>query len=141
MGIKYTKLPDTLDVDKLIRQKVKEVYGYCPYCASRRTVSRFCDVDGDTYDFDTKRMTLDGRGYNDYNGDEMFSWARAEFRCRRCGGKWESDYYPIRLSTSPNFIKRLMDMNLTGKNATMIVIKRDVERMIGGRARIGVKNK
>lgn len=138
MGIKYTKLPNALDVDKLIRQKVKEVYGCCPYCANHRTVSEFCDVDGDDYNFDTTRMTLDGR--RDY-GDELFRWARAKFECRKCGGKWESDYYPIRLSTSPSFIKRLMDLNLTGENATLIVIKRDVERMIGGRARIGVKNK
>lgn len=140
MGIKYTKLPNALDVDKLIRRKVKEVYGRCPYCASRSTVSEFCDVDGDGYDFDTTRMTLDGRDCDIYGG-ERFTWARAKFKCRRCGGKWESDYYPIRLSTSPSFIERLMSMNLTGENATLIVIKRDVDRMIGGRARIGVKNK
>lgn len=141
MGIKYTKLPDSLDVDKMIRERVVEIFGNCPYCGSERTTYDCWDGSGETLEYyDSMCKTLDGDEWEHRDADGFYypkyNWVRMKFRCLKCGGKWESEYYPVGLTTSPSFIERFMSTNLTGENATLIVIKRDVERMISGRARI-----
>lgn len=128
MGIVYRKTPDALDLDAIVREKIGELYGRCPYCGSGNVKSDYWH-NGKKGDYDVRLLKLDG-GMAYYSNDEEYVWVRANYKCRDCGGEWQSDRYPTGLSRSHEVIAKLMEQRLTGDNVAMIVIKRSIANQL-----------
>lgn len=128
MGIVYRKTPDALDLDAIVREKIGELYGRCPYCRSANVKSDYWRKGKDQEDYDGDVLKLNG-GIPCYKG-EGYVWVRANFKCRHCGGEWQSDRYPTGLSRSHEVISQLMAQRLTGDNVAMIVIKRSIANQL-----------
>ena len=80
-------------------------------------------------DYDVRLLKLDG-GMAYYSSDTEYVWVRANFKCRNCGGEWQSDRYPTGLSRSHEVIAKLMEQRMTGDNVAMIVIKRSIANQL-----------
>lgn len=128
MGIVYRKTPDALDLDAIVREKIRELYGRCPYCGSGNVKSDYWRKGKDQEGYDSRFLKLNGG--IPYYKREGYVWVRANFKCRSCGGEWQSDRYPTGLSRSHEVIAKLMEQRLTGNNVAMIVIKRSIANQL-----------
>lgn len=81
--MKITKLPDDLDVNKILANKILKLNGNCPFCGEHVGV-RYHGI-GE---------------YRKYSGKWWHLWESAhymvkyEFECCSCGCTWESDWFP-----------------------------------------------
>ena len=104
MKMKVTKLPDSLDPNKLIEKKIREKCGTkCPFC-------------GETKKWHPIMMTAAGQpvqglreSYFDYIGrqdksissffKERYVWRVLKYTCYTCGASWESEPFPTNIDT------------------------------------------
>lgn len=82
--IDVVKLPDALDMSKIIRKKMTEVYGTCPYCEESLRVNKNREDTGTV-------KSIKGSGIF----RKKYEWERLKFECRNCGMEWMSPEYPI----------------------------------------------
>ena len=103
--IDIVKLPDDLNIDKRILNKMLEVYGTCPYCLNNMMIEK-CALDdwfserdafGDkkkhvSYEsvfHETKSLSKTGLFRKTYR------WEILKFHCFKCGMTWNSPEYPV----------------------------------------------
>lgn len=123
--IDIVKLPDDLNIDKRILNKMLEVYGTCPYCLNSTLIEKrgnddwFSDRDmfGSkkkhvSYDIefsDTKPLSKKGLFRKTYR------WEILKFHCFRCGMTWNSPEYPV-LGSDKEANKAIFNAWKDGKN-------------------------
>lgn len=95
--INVIKLPEELDIDKRIFNKMLEVYGTCPYC--NNNVLR---MDGYPYDrayFESVIYEEKDDGVKSIGKTGLFKkeykWKKIRFHCYKCNMIWDSPSYPI----------------------------------------------
>lgn len=150
MGIRFLRLPRNLNIDRMIYDKVTEIYGVCPYCGDNKNVlitALHCmDRDEEQYfklcenyyvkTYDLKYGTLEKgpecelntfnfRKKYDEKGNRYFVWARKNFNCQKCGCVWQSEHYPMGLSQDPDIINDIMNKYIAD-NSAMISIGHDL---------------
>lgn len=84
--IDVIKLPNDLSIDNRIKNKIREVYGTCPYCGEDRRVS---SSEEQVTDYDSPKK-IGGSGLF----KKKYHWYKREFECRECGMVWRSPEYP-----------------------------------------------
>ena len=94
-----TELPDKINPNKIIQQKMKEKYGTCPFCGESRTVWEVRNqVAGVTNSFI--------RLHKSYSLFSKPLWSQKDcYSCCTCGAKWETPYYPIDLVDEKTYKK------------------------------------
>lgn len=103
--IDIVKLPDDLNIDKRILNKMLEVYGTCPYCLNSALIERGYSEDWDLkYDsFGNKKKHVSYE--SSYICEKPLSktglfkktydWRKIMFHCYNCGMSWGSPEYPV----------------------------------------------
>lgn len=81
--MKITKLPDDLDVNKILAQKIFEQNGKCPFCG---------EIDYIIYCSESDYRTYSGKWYRFW--EKKHKMKKYKFECGECGGEWESDWFP-----------------------------------------------
>ena len=98
-----TELPDSINPNKIIQQKMKEKYGTCPFCGETKTFWEGCKGTGRQ----TGIMPMITRLYKNYGGlfsKKIYS-QKDTYICHTCGAKWETPYYPIDLVDEKTYKK------------------------------------
>lgn len=102
--IDIVKLPDDLNIDKRILNKMLEVYGTCPYCLNSDLIER-----GYNEDWDFKYYTFGIKKHVSYKSSyvrekplsktglfkKTYDWRKIMFHCYNCGMTWNSPEYPV----------------------------------------------
>ena len=127
MNIKITKLPDDLDLDKIVKERMIETYRRCPYCFDKefhRLLDKYIasgikpknahekadDVAKSYVDFNCIYTTEKRGNYYErikkplpqsntglFSRKKKYEWQHIEFKCQKCGMKWNSPDYPVGL--------------------------------------------
>lgn len=101
MNVKITKLPETINPNKILREKMAERYSVCPFCGETEKCKN-------PYDIWKSRSGIHQNMPKSWHGkrneDNMFSvfkfWERSrywkidQYKCYTCGAEWESEPYP-----------------------------------------------
>ena len=93
--MKITKIPDSIDPNKLIVKRVDEKLRKCPFCGENR------DYWDDLHGVMISHHSWYGREHE--NTESIFLWPFgkkrlwqiSEFKCYTCGAEWKSDPYPV----------------------------------------------
>ena len=103
--IDIVKLPDDLNIDKRILNKMLEVYGTCPYCLNSMLIEKrgsddwFSERDA----FGNKKKHVSYKSeFSDIKPlsktglfRKTYHWRMLKFHCFRCGMTWNSPEYPV----------------------------------------------
>lgn len=97
--INVVRLPEELDIDKRIWNKMLEVYGTCPYCANenisqKNSYSLYPDY-SKSVTFEEKNAGIRAIGKTGLFKKKEYQWKRIRFHCRKCDMVWDSPSYPI----------------------------------------------
>ena len=102
--MKILKLPDCADPLRKVRRAALERDLVCPFCGNKREVDdRMIDGLLDLYwDRQSIHFTRhrwegqkNGKFYFFKWGKEIREWEKNVCECKKCGGKWEGDPYPV----------------------------------------------
>ena len=81
--MKITQLPDALDVNKILDRRIKELNCRCPFCGELDYVYCYSTTEFRNYS---------GKWYHFW--EKKHKMKKHEFECGKCGGEWESDWFP-----------------------------------------------
>lgn len=111
--IKITGLPNDINPDVLVKETMKEKYAVCPYCGNKDCIKWSFSMSSDMYknkiviDEEEWYGYPDGKYGYDWNGliytikhrKERMSWKKYFYHCYKCGCKWESKSFPVKILT------------------------------------------
>ena len=78
-----TKLPDVLDVNKILDRRMKELNYRCPFCGELNDIICYQTTEFRNYS---------GKWYHFW--EKIHYMKKYKYECSRCGGEWESDWFP-----------------------------------------------
>ena len=96
------KLPDCIDPVKIIRKTALKRDLVCPFCGNKREVNDEI-INGLPF-FDRGSIYFircqwtgqkNGKPYLFRWGKKIRKWEENVCECKKCGGKWEGDPYPV----------------------------------------------
>lgn len=97
--INVIKLPEKLNIDNRIWNKMLEVYGTCPYCNNntlRKEVLHAYDSEYfESVIYEEKNDGTRPIGKKGLFKNKEYKWKRIRFHCRKCDMIWDSPSYPI----------------------------------------------
>ena len=98
--MKITKLPDKCEPNKLLKEKIKNMYMTCPCCGENRECDIFDDIKNnrkhigvECYSFYPARYGIQ-KPWHKHLFDKRTWWTTMIFECHTCGAKWESEEFP-----------------------------------------------
>ena len=87
--IKITRLPNNMNPNKIIENKIQDKYAKCPFCGTNH-LSLFYGISFTTIDW-----------YGKYNNEQWWKfwepnrhWKQYHYTCAKCGAAWESEIFP-----------------------------------------------
>ena len=102
--MKIIKLPNSIDPLRKIRRATLERDLVCPFCGNKRQVTDDiinCGIDiwvrqdGINFVREKWKGQRNGKPYFFKWGKEIREWEKNVCECKKCGGKWEGEPYPI----------------------------------------------
>lgn len=117
--ITIDRLPNDLNVDSRIEDKIIDVYGTCPYCNHT-----YKEIKKDSYTLkyvEYKRSDIVRMGSLSKNGlfKEKYPWHVMKFKCYGCGMEWSSPEYPRGLCESKKIKDTIFNSWQNGINTGM----------------------
>lgn len=97
--IKITRLPDILNPNKIVEEKIREKYGTCPFCGKKKNFNYRNGLNSQG----VSEHDISWYGKHDANENEFSLlrfwekntfWKCKKFECHTCGAKWQSPSYP-----------------------------------------------
>ena len=100
-NIKITRLPDMLNPNKMMEEKIFRTYGVCPFCGENKEWDFRNGFDSNGVEI----LPIVDSWYGKHNeSGSIFSlfnfrekdmyWKRDHFECHTCGTQWKSPPYP-----------------------------------------------
>ena len=105
MKMKVTKLPDSLDPNKLIEKKIREKCGTkCPFCGETQKYRHLPMVKaGEPFERGIRESSREYWGRPDKSIFSFFKdpylWKVLVYTCYTCGASWESEPFPTNIDT------------------------------------------
>lgn len=102
--MKILKLPDSIDPVRKIRRAALERDLVCPFCGNKREVDdrmidELLDLYWDRRSIHFMRHRWEGQKNEKFYffkwGKEIREWEKNVCECKKCGGKWEGEPYPV----------------------------------------------
>lgn len=93
--MKITKFPDKCEPNKLLKDKIKNMYMTCPCCGENKKYDFFDKkhIGVECYLFYPTRYGKQKPWYK-HMFDRSRYWNKLLFECHTCGAKWESEEFP-----------------------------------------------
>ena len=94
---KVTKLPDSMNPNKLIMEAMEEKYGICPFCGENRRVDFLANIDKAVRK-DRSESWYGTRKESFFSNFKFWEpshhWRIDKWKCKTCGAEWESEPFP-----------------------------------------------
>lgn len=97
-----TRLPNYMDPNALIREKMHKKYMLCPFCGETKEYDLMYNGNGISMftHVNRKFKRLDKKIFS-----KRHYCIKDAFKCRTCGAEWETPYYPQDLTIDVDFAK------------------------------------